>query len=285
VRCAGRSVSDGIVGTRRIRCEADSGSGEDEYTNQMNRLIHHDDSGSWGPPGETFMPDEQDVLVQYAPLVRKIALHLQGKLPASVQLDDLIQAGMIGLLNAIKSFEAGKGAKFETWAGTRVRGAMIDELRGSDWTPRSTAKQMREVAAAINRAQITLKRPPSDREIAAELGVELSRYHEIAQDIAAVKLLSAEELSEIEGEDFSEIESTDMQPEQVAHEHDLNRMLIQAIDELPEREKLVMSLYYDEELNLKEIGAVLDVSESRVSQIHGQAVARLRARIDVLSNR
>ena len=231
------------------------------------------------------MPDEQDVLVQYAPLVRKIALHLQGKLPASVQLDDLSQAGMIGLLNAIKSFEAGKGAKFETWAGTRVRGAMIDELRGSDWTPRSTAKQMREVAAAINRAQITLKRPPSDREIAAELGVELSRYHEIAQDIAAVKLLSAEELSEIEGEDFSEIESTDMQPEQVAHEHDLNRMLIQAIDELPEREKLVMSLYYDEELNLKEIGAVLDVSESRVSQIHGQAVARLRARIDVLSNR
>ncbi len=228
--------------------------------------------------------EDQDVLIRYAPLVKKIALHLQGKLPASVQLDDLIQAGMIGLLNAAKSFEAGKGAKFETWAGTRIRGAMIDELRGSDWTPRSTARQMRDVAAAIGRAQAKLMRAPSDREIAAELGVPLDEYHKIAHDIASVKLLSAEELSEVEGEEFSEVESSAMQPEEVAHEHDLNRLLIQAIDELPEREKLVMSLYYDEELNLKEIGAVLEVSESRVSQIHGQAVARLRARIDELSN-
>ena len=228
--------------------------------------------------------DDQDVLIRHAPLVKKIALHLQGKLPASVQLDDLIQAGMIGLLSASRSFDAGKGAKFETWAGTRIRGAMIDELRGSDWTPRSTARQMREVAAAIKSAQASLMRPPTDREIAAELGVTLDDYHKITHDIASVKLLSADELSEVEGEEFGEVESTAMQPEEIAHEHDLNRLLIQAIDELPEREKLVMSLYYDEELNLKEIGAVLEVSESRISQIHGQAVARLRARIDELSN-
>ncbi len=227
--------------------------------------------------------DDEDVLSRYAPLVKKIALHLQAKLPASVQLDDLIQAGMIGLLNAAKSFQAGKGAKFETWAGTRIRGAMIDEVRGSDWTPRSTAKQMREVAAAINRVQAKLKRQPTDREIAGEMGISIEEYHHIAQDLATVKMLSAEELSEIEGEDFGEIQSSEMQPEQVAHERDLGRLLAQAIDELPEREKLVMSLYYDEELNLKEIGAVLRVSESRVSQIHGQAVARLRARVDELS--
>ena len=227
--------------------------------------------------------DDEDVLSRYAPLVKKIALHLQAKLPASVQLDDLIQAGMIGLLNAAKSFQAGKGAKFETWAGTRIRGAMIDEVRGSDWTPRSTAKQMREVAAAINRVQAKLKRQPTDREIAGEMGISIEEYHHIAQDLATVKMLSAEELSEIEGEDFGEIQSCEMQPEQVAHERDLGRLLAQAIDELPEREKLVMSLYYDEELNLKEIGAVLRVSESRVSQIHGQAVARLRARVDELS--
>ncbi len=226
--------------------------------------------------------DEEDILNQYAPLVKKIALHLQAKFPASVQLDDLMQAGLIGLLNAAKTFQAGKGAKFETWAGTRIRGAMIDEVRGSDWTPRSTAKQMREVAAAISRVQARLKRQPSDREIAGELGIPLEEYHRIAQDLASVKLMSAEELSEIEGEDFSEIQSPEMQPEQVAHERDLGRLLVQAIDELPERERLVMSLYYDEELNLKEIGAVLRVSESRVSQIHGQAVARLRARIDEL---
>ncbi|HGG60146.1 MAG TPA: RNA polymerase sigma factor FliA [Gammaproteobacteria bacterium] len=227
--------------------------------------------------------DDEDVLSRYAPLVKKIALHLQARFPASVQLDDLIQAGMIGLLNAAKSFQAGKGAKFETWAGTRIRGAMIDEVRGSDWTPRSTAKQMREVAAAINRVQAKLKRQPTDREIAGEMGISIEEYHHIAQDLATVKMLSAEELSEIEGEDFGEIQSSEMQPEQVAHERDLGRLLAQAIDELPEREKLVMSLYYDEELNLKEIGAVLRVSESRVSQIHGQAVARLRARVDELS--
>ena len=227
---------------------------------------------------------EEDILIQHAPLVKKIALHLLAKLPDSVQLDDLTQAGLIGLLSASKSFDPTKGAKFETWAGTRIRGAMLDEVRGSDWTPRSTAKQLREVAAAILELQAKNQRPPTDREIAAQLDITLEKYHQISHEMSTAKLLSAEEISEFDGSDFGEVRSSELQPEEIAHEHDLNDILVQAIDELPEKEKLVMSLYYDEEMNLKEIGAVLEVSESRISQIHGQAVTRLRAKIDELTN-
>ena len=227
---------------------------------------------------------EEDILIQHAPLVKKIALHLLAKLPDSVQLDDLTQAGLIGLLSASKSFKPDKGAKFETWAGTRIRGAMLDEIRGSDWTPRSTAKQLREVAAAIRTLQTKNQRPPTDREIAAELEISIEKYHQISNEMATAKLLSANEISEFEGSDFGEVQSAELQPDEIVHEHDLNDILVQAIDELPEKEKLVMSLYYDEEMNLKEIGAVLEVSESRISQIHGQAVARLRARIDELTD-
>lgn len=227
---------------------------------------------------------EEDILIQHAPLVKKIALHLLAKLPDSVQLDDLTQAGLIGLLSASKSFDPTKGAKFETWAGTRIRGAMLDEVRGSDWTPRSTAKQLREVAAAIRELQAKNQRPPTDREIAAQLDITLEKYHQISHEMSSAKLLSAEEISEFDGSDFGEVRSSELQPEEIAHEHDLNDILVQAIDELPEKEKLVMSLYYDEEMNLKEIGAVLEVSESRISQIHGQAVTRLRAKIDELTN-
>ncbi|HBS26144.1 MAG TPA: RNA polymerase sigma factor FliA [Gammaproteobacteria bacterium] len=227
---------------------------------------------------------EEDILIQHAPLVKKIALHLLAKLPDSVQLDDLTQAGLIGLLSASKSFDPTKGAKFETWAGTRIRGAMLDEVRGSDWTPRSTAKQLREVAAAILELQAKNQRPPTDREIAAQLDITLEKYHQISHEMSSAKLLSSEEISEFDGSDFGEVRSSELQPEEIAHEHDLNDILVQAIDELPEKEKLVMSLYYDEEMNLKEIGAVLEVSESRISQIHGQAVTRLRAKIDELTN-
>ncbi len=227
---------------------------------------------------------EEDILIQHASLVKKIALHLLAKLPDSVQLDDLTQVGLIGLLSASKSFDPTKGAKFETWAGTRIRGAMLDEVRGSDWTPRSTAKQLREVAAAIRELQAQNQRPPTDREIAAQLDITLERYHQISHEMSCAKLLSAKEISEFEGTDFGEVRSSELQPEEIAHEYDLNDILIQAIDQLPEKEKLVMSLYYDEEMNLKEIGAVLEVSESRISQIHGQAVTRLRAKIDELTN-
>ena len=222
--------------------------------------------------------------MQHAPLVKKIALHLLAKLPGSVQLDDLTQVGLLGLLSASKTFNPAKGAKFETWAGTRIRGAMLDEVRGSDWTPRSTAKQLREVAAAIRTLQEAHQRPPKDREIAEKLGLSIEKYHQISQEMATAKLLSATEISELEGSDFSEVRSAELQPEEIVHEHDLNDILIQAINALPEKEKRVMSLYYDEEMNLKEIGAVFDVSESRISQIHGQAVARLRATIDKLTS-
>ncbi len=223
-------------------------------------------------------PDER-LLAEYAPLVKKIVLHLQARLPDSVQTDDLLQAGMIGLLDAAKSFDPTKGASFETYAGIRIRGAVLDEVRTSDWTPRSVSRNLREMAEAIHRAEARLGRPPTDREIAAEMGLALADYHRIAKDAAAARLMSTDEFVDEEGNNYLNLPSPDEQPDQALFQERFHEYLAQAIERLPERERLVMSLYYDEEMNLKEIGAVLGVSESRVSQIHGQALARLRAEI------
>ena len=228
--------------------------------------------------------NEENLLRQHAALVKKIALHLRAKLPDSVQTDDLIQAGMIGLLKAIKSYDGSKGAQFETYAGIRIRGAMLDEVRGSDWTPRSTSKHLRDITNAIHRAEIRLQRPPTDADIAEELDLPIEAYHKISSEVASVKLLSPDELNSPELNDFADIPSTERSPDEEIHESDLQKILTQAIEELPEKEQLVMSLYYDEEMNLKEIGAIIGVGESRVSQLHGQAVARLRDRVDILKN-
>lgn len=228
--------------------------------------------------------NEENLLRQHAALVKKIALHLRAKLPDSVLMDDLTQAGMIGLLKAVKSYDGSKGARFETYAGIRIKGAMLDEVRGSDWTPRSTSKHLRDIASAIHRVESRLQRPPTDTEIAAELELPIAEYHRISREVAAVKLLSPDELSAPELNDFADVASAEKSPDEEIHESDLQKILAQAIEELPEKEQLVMSLYYDEEMNLKEIGAVLGVGESRISQLHGQAVARLRNRIDVLKS-
>lgn len=219
-----------------------------------------------------------DLVIQHAPLVKRIAYHLMGRLPDAVQLDDLIQSGMLGLLEAIKNYDAGQGASFETYAGIRVRGAMLDELRRADWTPRSVHKKARMLAGAIREVENQIGREAKDTEVAGHMGIGLEEYRHILQDTASCKTFSVEEL--IQGED-SVIDDihTNYQPEEQLIQQNFQQALAKAIAELPERERLVVSLYYDEELNLREIGLVLNVSESRVSQICSQAMLRLRARL------
>ncbi|HET8850326.1 MAG TPA: RNA polymerase sigma factor FliA [Marinobacter sp.] len=218
------------------------------------------------------------LIEEHAPLVKKIALHLMARLPASVQLEDLMQAGMIGLLEAAQRYSSGKGATFETYAGIRIRGAMVDEIRKGDWVPRSVHRNARRISAAIKVVEDRAGREAQDTEVADELGIELSEYHASLADASSGRLFSLDELNESGDLPLEESETSD-NPLDGLSASAFQRSLAEAIDALPEREKLVLSLYYQEELNLKEIGAILGVSESRVSQIHSQAALRLRGRL------
>lgn len=225
-------------------------------------------------------PQSGAALVErYGTLVKRIAHHLLGRLPASVQLDDLLQAGVIGLLEAARNYDAGKGASFETYAGIRIRGAMIDEVRRGDWAPRSVHRNARRVQEAVQRVESRLGHDAGDLEVAAELGVDLDEYYSMTQDAVGSRLFSLEELSGGEHRSEDLAVTSEPGPDEQVQQGAFRHSLAGAISELPERERLVLALYYDEELNLKEIGLVLGVSESRVCQIHGQAAARLRARL------
>ncbi|MDH4022912.1 MAG: RNA polymerase sigma factor FliA [Gammaproteobacteria bacterium] len=224
-----------------------------------------------------------DALVQeFAPLVKRIANYLRGRLPDGVDQDDLIQVGLIALLEAARQYSPAKGASFETYAGIRVRGAMLDEVRSSDWTPRSVYRRQRELTAAIQAVENRTGKPADAREIAAEMGVSLDEYFRLVTAAAAHRLFSLDQ----EGEDGDlpvyQIQDTGSEPSAELESDEFRQALADAIRALPGREALVMSLYYEEELNLKEIGDVLGVTESRVCQIHGQALARVRARISAL---
>ncbi|MGP5141695.1 RNA polymerase sigma factor FliA [Vreelandella alkaliphila] len=211
------------------------------------------------------------------PLVRRQALTLQVRLPASIELDDLIQAGMVGLLEALGRFDATQGATFATFASQRIRGAMMDELRTRDWLPRSVRRSARAVDDAVRRLEQQLGRPPEEGEIARDLDMPLSEYQQLLNDTNSGQLLPFEELV-AEGAESAKEEATNLPFDQLLDQQQ-RQSLIDAIDALPEREKLLMALYYQEELNLKEVGAVLGVTESRVSQLHSQAISRLRARL------
>jgi RNA polymerase sigma factor FliA len=216
---------------------------------------------------------------EHATLVKRIAHHMMGRLPDSVQLNDLIQAGMIGLLEAARKYDGEKGASFETYAGIRIRGAMLDEIRRGDWAPRSVHRNSRRVSEAIQQIENEKGRDADDAEVAARLGMTPDEYHGILKDSASCRLFSYEEVLEGHEQGIDSFLSEDENPSRNIERQHFQQQLADAIRGLPEREQLVLSLYYDEELNLKEIGAVLGVSESRVCQIHSQAAHRLRARL------
>lgn len=225
---------------------------------------------------------EREQLVQsLAPLVKRIAHHLMARLPPSVMVDDLIQNGMIGLLDAISRFESGMGAQFETYATQRIRGAMLDGLRGNDWLPRGVRRDMRRIEEAVNRLEQENGRAPSERELADAMGLSLAAYQHMLVEAKGHQLLYFEDFVEESDAGFLESHFIDdaANPSQVLEEQSIRQLLVKGIEDLPEREKLVMALYYEQDLNLREIGEVLSVTESRVCQLHSQAIARLRARL------
>lgn len=222
----------------------------------------------------------QDLIEQHGLLVKRIAYHLMSRLPPSVQVEDLIQSGMIGLLEAAQNYDASQGASFETYAGIRIRGAMLDEIRKGDWAPRSLHRKVRELTKAINELEAKYGRDAKDAEIAEHMEISLDEYYQIIQHASGHRMFSFEDL--VSGEEgFSEslVDSIAGPSDQVEYDK-FKKALATAISKLPDRERLVMSLYYEKELNLRETGEVLGVSESRVCQIHSQALVRLKAKME-----
>lgn len=217
--------------------------------------------------------DNGDALIrQHLFLVKRIAHHIVARLPANIDVEDLIQVGLIGLLDAAKNYNAALGAGFETYAGIRIRGAILDELRRTDWVPRTVQLKARQLAQAIREVENQLQRPAKDSEIAQHMSLDIDTYHTMLREASICRAVQF---------DTAELETTTSQNPGDNLEADAFKADLAAkIAQLPEREQLVMSLYYDDELNLKEIGEVLGVSESRISQIHSQAIARLRAQLD-----
>lgn len=223
--------------------------------------------------------NRESVVQQYYPTVRRHALTLQVRLPAGVDIDDLIQAGLEGLLDALGRFDPQAGVAFSTFAHQRIRGAMIDELRSRDWLPRSVRRTAREIEAVVQKLQQRLGRAPEEREIAAQLNMELEEYRKVLLDTNNGLVLSYDDV--VTDHEEAQLGEDDDQwsPAEALFSSERKELIARAIAALPEKEKLVMALYYQEELNLKEIGAVLDVSESRVSQLHSQAIKRIRANV------
>ncbi|MBE7417789.1 MAG: RNA polymerase sigma factor FliA [Ideonella sp.] len=225
--------------------------------------------------------DPNAMLKQYSPLVRRLAHQMIAKLPANVELDDLIQVGMIGLHDALGRFDAAQGVQFETFATQRIRGAMLDELRGGDWMSRGDRRHQRSIEAAVHRLEQKLQRAPSESEIADEMGMLLGDYQELLGKVRGTQLFYLEDLSGDDGDDYLDRHVADegANPLAMLQDQRMRQALVDAIGKLPEREQYVMSMYYEHDMNLKEIAAVLGVTESRVCQLHSQSITRLRSRL------
>jgi RNA polymerase sigma factor for flagellar operon FliA len=225
--------------------------------------------------------DTKHYLIEYAPLVKRIAHHMMARLPASVEVDDLIQTGMLGLLDAVNLYEESHGAKFETYAALRIRGAILDGLREIDWLPRSFRRDLRRIENAIATLEQRLGRAPLEQEVALELGMTLTDYQKMLQEARGYQLVSFEDFGHGEGENYLDrhLEEQGADPLDVLLDRSLREQLIKGIGALPEREKTVMALYYEQDFNFREIGETLGVTESRICQLHSQAIARLRSQL------
>lgn len=227
--------------------------------------------------------DRNALIRQYQPLVHKLAHHMMAKLPANVQVDDLIQVGLIGLSEALSRFEATQGVQFETFATQRIRGAMLDELRENDWVSRGTRKSQKEIEESMRRLEHRLGRSPKESEIAADLGLSLSDYQDLLNKVRGTQLVYLEDINHSSDDEDSFLDrqmgDAEADPLNMLRNERIRQALIAAIKALPEREQYIMSMYYEQDMNLKEIAAVLDVTESRICQLHSQSIARLRAKM------
>jgi RNA polymerase sigma factor for flagellar operon FliA len=228
-------------------------------------------------------PDNNAMLKQYSPLVRRLAHQMIAKLPANVEIDDLIQVGMIGLHDALGRFDAAQGVQFETFATQRIRGAMLDELRGTDWMSRGNRRQQRSIESAVHKLEQKLGRAPQESEIAKEMEMSLTEYQELLGKVRGTQLVYLEDMSGDDGDDDyldrHVTRNDDANPMALLQDQRMREALVAAIKHLPEREQYVMSMYYEHDMNLKEIAAVLGVTESRVCQLHSQSIARLRVKL------
>lgn len=232
----------------------------------------------------------EEVVLEYAPLVRHIANRLAARLPENLDREDLIQAGMIGLLDAIEKYDCGREAQFRTYAEFRIKGAMLDDLRASDWVPRTVREHADRIGKAHTALASRLGRAPEEMEIAEQLGLSLEEYHGLLLKARAINLLSLDDLAPADDDgdraDIFDVLADPYAPDplEALSLHDMKRRLVAAIRELPDKEQLVLSLYYDEGLNLREIGAVLGITESRASQIRTQSISRLRTAVREVSS-
>lgn len=222
----------------------------------------------------------EQLVEKYAPLVKKIAYHLSARLPADIHIDDIIQSGLIGLLGASKQYDPRQGAQFETYAAIRIRGAMLDEVRRSNWAPKSVHKKARDLTAAMQEIERRTGRDPRDIEVAQEMGIGIDEYYQILKDSSACRMLSFDDLESDDTQSLGIFEDRQSNVVSELLDEEFQQQLSAAISDLPEREKMVMSLYYDTEMNLKEVGLLIGVSESRVSQLLSQAQLRLRSKIN-----
>ncbi len=235
---------------------------------------------SYNSPLAEDRQEQESLVTDHIDLVKRIAYHLIARLPAHTEIDDLMQSGMMGLLEAANNYDSSRGASFGTFAGIRIRGAMLDEVRRHDWTPRSVHQKHRRVSEAIRAIEAETGRHAEPKEIAARLSISLDDYHKILYDSAGCKLFSLDEAIDETTQTKQVLNEDAIIPDEAFSKDQFRKELVNALHRLPARERMVLSLYYERELNLKEIGEVLGVSESRVCQIHGQALARLRASVN-----
>jgi RNA polymerase sigma factor for flagellar operon FliA len=225
--------------------------------------------------------EREQRIIDYLPLVKYLASRMQARLPAHVELSDLVNYGIIGLMDAVDKFDPGRGVKFKTYAELRIRGSILDGLRELDWVPRSFRRRQRELERAYRNLECRLGRSATDEEVAEELGISLDAYFEMLDSLKGINLGQFELLERDTEESFIEYipDKEENSPTFILERKEIQKLLAQCIDCLPDKERLVLSLYYYEGLTMKEVGRVLEITESRVSQLHSKAVLRMRARV------
>jgi RNA polymerase sigma factor for flagellar operon FliA len=241
----------------------------------------------WKDINETGSKIAKDkLLLEYAPLVKYIAQRIAINLPASVDRDDLVSSGILGLVKAVETFEPERGFKFETYAGHKIRGAILDDLRAMDWVPRSVRQKARDLQRVYAKLENELGRMPYDDEVCKELNISIKEFEDILSEVTPATIVSLEEAMPDRETDSKELRIIDTiedpgseNPLKELGFNEVKDILKEAIAGLPEKEKLVIALYHYEELTLKEIGVVLDISESRVSQIHSKVILKLRSKL------
>ncbi len=280
--------TDSAMADEDVAAADEAAKEEEALRNEIAQELEHEAVHTAQLVREDFSPvnsSRDQLVLEYAPLIKYIAQKIAARLPANIELDDLMSSGVIGLMDAMEKYDATRDNKFKTYAEFRIRGAILDELRAQDWVPRSVREKAKILERCFAKIEQRNGRQASDEEICGELGITQAEYHELLNQVRSVSLLSYDDISHFSKADKRALHgvgengtkaSTPFSEVNVAY---IKKMIADAIQDLPEKQRLVLSLYYYEDLNLKEIGRVLDVTESRVSQLHTQAILRLKGKL------